>query len=139
MNAMRATIATLVLLSVAWCGATLAGEYALIRWTIDVGGIGSPNPGTGGSYALSGTVGQSDAGAMSGGGYDLTGGFWFGCRPADCDCDGDVDLDDFVALEACLEGPAGGLEAGCGCFDLDAGGDVDLFDFAAFQEAFTAS
>jgi hypothetical protein len=32
---------------------------------------------TGGVYSVSGTVGQPDAsGAMSGGGYSLTGGFW---------------------------------------------------------------
>jgi hypothetical protein len=31
---------------------------------------------TGGSYLLGGTVGHADAGALSGGSYTLTGGFW---------------------------------------------------------------
>lgn len=33
---------------------------------------------TSGGYALSGTIGQHDAGAMSGGSYTLAGGFWGG-------------------------------------------------------------
>ena len=44
-------------------------------WTIDSGGGTS----TGGSYTLSGTLGQFDASpeaASSGGVYSLTGGFW---------------------------------------------------------------
>lgn len=44
-----------------------------IDWfTIDGGGGTS----TGGVYAISGTIGQPDAGAMSGGNYTLEGGFW---------------------------------------------------------------
>lgn len=31
---------------------------------------------TGGTYSLGGTMGQSDAGTMSGGSYSLLGGFW---------------------------------------------------------------
>jgi hypothetical protein len=93
---------------------------------------------TGGTYTLSSTIGQPDAGEMSGGSYGLTGGFWFGQVPGDCDNDGDVDLDDFTEFEACLAGPAGGLsQPDCTCFDLNANGDVDLDDFADFQEAFT--
>ncbi len=34
--------------------------------------------GAGGSYSLDGTIGQPDAGAMSGGAYSLVGGFWSG-------------------------------------------------------------
>ena len=38
---------------------------------------GSGGTSTGGQYSLSGTIGQPDAsGAMSGGGYSVTGGFW---------------------------------------------------------------
>ena len=41
----------------------------------DVSGGGGTS--TGGVYAVSGTIGQPDAGtAMSGGGFSLTGGFW---------------------------------------------------------------
>jgi len=49
-----------------------------INW-YKVAGGGGTSAGTNGSnvYSVSGTIGQPDAGgAMSGGGYSLTGGFW---------------------------------------------------------------
>ena len=53
--------------------AKLQSQTYSINWqTVDGGGGTS----TGGVYAVSGTIGQSDAGTMSGGGYSLTGGFW---------------------------------------------------------------
>ena len=115
--------------------AVRAGDYAIDWSTADGGGVMHS---TGGAYELSGTIGQPDAGEMSGGDYSLTGGFWFGLVPGDCDGDGDVDLGDFAELTACLEGPGGGLaQPECNCFDLDANGDIDLFDFAEFQVLFT--
>jgi hypothetical protein len=47
-------------------------EYSVDWWTVDGGGGTS----TGGVYTVSGTVGQPDAGVMSGGNYSLRGGFW---------------------------------------------------------------
>ena len=47
-------------------------NYTIDWFTIDGGGGTS----TGGVYAVSGTIGQPDAGAMSGGNYTLEGGFW---------------------------------------------------------------
>ena len=45
-----------------------------INWYKIAGGGGTS---TGGTYSLSGTIGQPDAsGAMTGGSYSLTGGFW---------------------------------------------------------------
>lgn len=49
-----------------------AQSYAITWWTVDGGGGTS----SGGAYTLSGTVGQPDAGVISGGDYILTGGFW---------------------------------------------------------------
>ena len=47
-----------------------------LSWsTIAGGGVTS---GTGGPYSLNGTAGQANAGAMSGGTYQLTGGLWSG-------------------------------------------------------------
>jgi hypothetical protein len=62
--------------------ATLAGlalpaaaqNYSIDWFTIDGGGGTS----TGGVYSVSGTIGQPDAGTMSGGSYSLVGGFWGG-------------------------------------------------------------
>ena len=48
-------------------------NYTIDWYTIDGGGGTS----TGGTYQVSGTIGQPDAsGAMTGGNYSLTGGFW---------------------------------------------------------------
>jgi hypothetical protein len=51
---------------------TAQGQFA-IKWsTIDGGGGTS----TGGVYSVSGTIGQPDAGKMSGGNFSLEGDFW---------------------------------------------------------------
>jgi hypothetical protein len=47
--------------------------YDLSWWTVDGGGATGL---TSGSYTLSGTAGQPDAGSLSSGDYDLAGGFW---------------------------------------------------------------
>src|SRR3989442_3601084 len=62
-----------------WCLALLAvvpanAQYAIDWFTIDGGGGAS----SGGGFTLSGTIGQPDAGTLSGGNYTLQGGFWPG-------------------------------------------------------------
>lgn len=49
------------------------GGYDLTWNTFDGGGAMFS---TGGNYSLGGTIGQADAGTMSGGSYILSGGFW---------------------------------------------------------------
>ncbi len=58
---------------IAPASAQSGGGYDLTWNTIDGGG-GMFS--TGGPYSLGGTIGQADAGAMSGGAYTLNGGFW---------------------------------------------------------------
>jgi hypothetical protein len=54
--------------------AALQAQSYSIDWFKIAGGGGTS---TGGTYQVSGTLGQPDAGsAMSGGNYSLTGGFW---------------------------------------------------------------
>lgn len=48
--------------------------YDVSWYTLDAGGTFS----RGGPYVLGGTIGQADAGVMSGGGYTVRGGFWMG-------------------------------------------------------------
>ncbi|MCS6923272.1 MAG: hypothetical protein NZM10_02725, partial [Fimbriimonadales bacterium] len=56
-------------------------------WTIDGGGVTFA---AGGGFNLGGTVGQPDASnALTGGSFNLTGGFWF--APACIATNGDVD------------------------------------------------
>ncbi len=50
-----------------------ADTYTIDWYTIDGGGAMNL---IGGSYTLSGTIGQPDAGTISGGNYKLNGGFW---------------------------------------------------------------
>jgi hypothetical protein len=51
------------------------GGYDLSWSTVDGGGY---TFGSGGSYTLGGTIGQPDAGLLTGGSYALGGGFWGG-------------------------------------------------------------
>ena len=56
-----------------FCLRALGQSYSVDWYKIAGGGGTSTN----GSYSVSGTIGQPDAsGAMSGGNYSLTGGFW---------------------------------------------------------------
>lgn len=64
-------LAMVFLLTSTTLAASEAG-YQLNWYTMDGGGGNS----SGGIYALSGTIGQADAGLMSGGSYTLVGGFW---------------------------------------------------------------
>ena len=114
-----------------------AADFEISRSTIDGGGAMRS---TGGDLELSGTIGQPDAGAMSGGAFTLTGGFFFGEPPGDCNSDGGVNLLDYSEFDACASGPDGRLvRSSCACFDQDADEDVDLKDAGAFQRSFGGS
>ncbi len=65
-------------LCAALCGTALA-QYSIDWCTVDGGGGSS----SGGSYSVTGTVGQPDAGAMLHAPYAVAGGFWsvLGVRP----------------------------------------------------------
>ena len=54
------------------CPVAQAQSYAIDWFTIDGGGGAS----TGGVFTVSGTIGQPDAGSMTGGNFGLVGGFW---------------------------------------------------------------
>ena len=55
----------------------------------------------------------------------------------DCDEDGDVDLQDFLAFQTCYTGPGGPLPPGCECCDFNGDGDVDCEDWAVFIQVWT--
>ena len=63
-----ATVLTLVMMALA----AGAQNYSVDWYSIDGGGGTS----TGGVFSVTGTIGQPDAGHMSGGNYSLDGGFW---------------------------------------------------------------
>jgi len=112
-------------------------EYEITRSTIDGGGVMRS---TSGDFELSGTIGQPDAGVMSGGDIELTGGFWIESPPTDCNDDGIVSLLDHGTFAACLSGPDGGIDASpCPCFDADGDGDITLSDYVRLQTGFTGN
>lgn len=110
-------------------------EFEMTRSTIDGGGVMRS---TGDDFELSGTIGQPDASVMMGDEFELTGGFWFGLSPGDCNDDGLVSLLDHKTFSVCLLGPGGGIDPSpCPCFDVDGDGNITLLDFAELQAGFT--
>ncbi len=120
----RAMLGTLMTTAVLVAG----GEptYEITRSTIDGGGVMRS---TGGDFELSATIGQHDAGVMEGGGFTVSGGFWFEIPPTDCNDDGLVSLLDNEIFAACLLGPGAGINASrCPCFDVDGDGNITMSD-----------
>ncbi len=125
----------LAVMAIVVVGTAVAEDFEIARSTIDTGGVMRS---TGGEFELSGAIGQSDAGVLTDGdGLTLTGGFWFGEPPCDCNSTGGVNLLDYDDFEACLTGPGTSVAEGCKCFDVDRSDTVDLLDFAVSQSAFT--
>mgnify|MGYP001191602666 CR=1 FL=1 len=127
----------------------LADDFTIAWWSIDGGGGMFC---TGGDVALSGTLGQPDAGLeMTGGEFSIVGGFWTPSTPAfptgDLGCDGVVDLfdiDPFVlALTSATEDPPfasyHALHPNCDPLlaDINGDGSVNLFDIDAFVALLT--
>jgi hypothetical protein len=119
---MVATLAALIAVPV-------YAQYEL-WYSIDCGGATfSAN----GGFELGGTIGQPDAGTavglMSGGEFQLMGGFWGGGATA-CALPGDLNLDairnglDIQGFIQCLLGPG----SNCACADLDNNGSVTASD-----------
>lgn len=58
------------------------GVFGINWWTTESGAVASGS-GEQGSYSLSGTLGQPDAGNQAGGTFQLSGGYWSGSTKAD--------------------------------------------------------
>ena len=70
---LRRALAAAFLVTIAVCLVLRAQQYVVDWFTIDGGGGTS----SGGSFSVTGTIGQPDAGQpLSGGPYSLVGGFW---------------------------------------------------------------
>ncbi len=125
---------TTAILCLALAPAALGQDFDLSWWTVDGGG---ETFSTGGDFSLGATSGQHDAGAMSGGEFELVGGFWAvggagggpPCEPCDANCDGSVDLTDVEPFILLLLG--GDPCAEC-TGDTNNDGSVDLTDVEPF-------
>ena len=109
-----------------------APDYDLSWYTVDGGGGTS----SGGDFVLTGTAGQPDAGDLTGGDFELRGGFWQVSGPCnsacvwDIDGSGDVRVPDLIMLLGCW-GTLPGLDPACPCLDIDASGDIRVPDLIA--------
>lgn len=129
------TLYVLVGATAALLGRHADAELEIVRSTVDGGGVMRSADG---GLELSGTVGQADAGVLTAGTLQLTGGFWFETPPTDCDDDGRVTLYDYQAFQPCLAGPAVGVSSpACACFDVNRDGVIDLHDVAIGQQSAT--
>src|SRR5215813_12326001 len=63
----------IVIAGVFSAGVGLQAQNYSVDWYKVAGGGGTS---TGGVYSVSGTIGQPEAGVLSGGNYNLVGGFW---------------------------------------------------------------
>ncbi len=110
------------------------GQFEITWYTIDAGGT---NNASGGSFELSGTIGQPDAGpVMTGGQFSLAGGFWPGVNNAPA-CPGDLTNDgmlDFFDVSAFLTA-FNNMDP---IADFTNDGVFDFFDVSAFLTAFSA-
>ncbi len=127
----------LVLMS--WAPATLAQNFDVSWYTIDGGGGTSAGSG----FAVTGTIGQPDAGVMAGGGFEIKGGFWPGPQfvgppmPGDLDADGDIDLDDYNAFLAAY-GSTVGDPAYNPSADFDGDNFIGMTDFGIWYGHYLA-
>jgi hypothetical protein len=120
-----------VLAAIGFAPAALA-QYDLGWYTFDGGGAIFS---TGGSFELGGTIGQPDAGgALTGGSFDLVGGFWTipAAAPVchgDCNCDGTVNFADINAFVNVLSGGTPCTFANC---DINGDGLINFDDINPF-------
>lgn len=112
----------LVLLPLAAMG---DGEYCIGWYTIEGGGGQS----RGGTYVLTGTIGQPDAHHADGGQYEIWGGFWVG-RPLCL-----VNLEDFAQLAASwLDDACSADNNWCGGADLNRMEGVNIDDLTILAD-----
>ncbi len=110
-----------------------------VDWhTIDGGGGVSTNSADGVAYTVQGTIGQPDAAASAGGGFELRGGFWL--TPLFAPCPGDTNGDrmvDFLDLNNVLSdfGQSGPNLVG----DVNHNGVCDFIDLNIILGAFGTS
>ncbi len=130
----RLATLSMLILTLALLPAALSGDFAIDWYTIDGGGEMFSS---GGDFSLGGTIGQPDAGVMTGGDFELVGGFWAvaaaPCDPCDTDCDGMVNAFDIEPfLELLFDPKAVPCDSCTG--DVDGNGDINSFDIEPFLE-----
>jgi hypothetical protein len=128
----RLAVAGISMIAMPALAGPTGGAFSIPWSTIDGGGVINSS---GGSFTLSGTIGQPDAGpTMSGGTFSLTGGFWAGVGmapacPADLNGDGNLNFLDVSAFLAAFgaQDPIA---------DFTGEGSFNFLDVSAFLQAY---
>ncbi len=109
-----------------------AGDGFDLSWhTVDGGGGTS----SGGGFVVRGTIGQPDAGDLTGGEFTLRGGFWqaAGCGTCPTDLNGDTQTDPIdLSILLVAWGPVTPASV---CIDFDGNGDIDPVDLSTLLVA----
>src|SRR5262252_9876859 len=110
-----------------------------LSWNTIDGGGGTSSAGT---FALAMTIGQPDAGSMSGGAFVLSGGFWAaGAGPASCyaNCDGSTTPPVLnVADFSCFLNRFAAGDSYANCDHSTTAPILNALDFSCFLNAFAA-
>lgn len=123
----------IMFISVLFSSQASAQVYEMRWYTIDGGGEMFT---FGGNYELSGTIGQHDAGTLTGGDFELAGGFWAASTAAD-PCIGDFNGDGTVNTLDVLAF-LNAWTAGDPSADINGDGNVNTLDVLAFLNAWVA-
>ena len=141
---MRLALVLQVSLMIGVCCTTVTaqsgGGYDLTWSTLDSGGHSSTVVN---GYQLEGTIGQADAGALSGGTYVLSGGFWSDSAPTGMPCATIVDCKDDLPNNACNHASCAAAvcaytDATFGDVSTPSNGNVDLDDILCLLAGFSS-
>jgi len=139
MTSRRTAILSILLGSLALVRPAGAQAFDIPWFSID-GGAGPAM--TGGAFEIVGTIGQPDAGAASGGAFEIASGFWAivqrgGTAPClgDVDGDGVIGITDLAFLLSAF-GTCTGDPLYNASVDFDASGCVELTDLTVLLSVF---
>ena len=119
-------------------GADGPAGYVMDWYTVDGGGATYLS---GGVYSLGATAGQADAGSMSGGAYELGGGFWFGVITLPCyaNCDNSTTPPILNVLDfSCFINAFAAGDTYANCDNSTIPPVLNVLDFSCFINAFAA-
>jgi hypothetical protein len=127
----------ILLAAVGGLASVSVGQVEMTWHTVDGGG----GPMTGVGLSLEGTTGQHDAGVLSGGGFELSGGFWGFAEQAACyaNCDGSTATPALNVLDfACFLNAFASEQAYANCDESTTAPVLNVQDFACFLNKFAA-
>ena len=124
-------------LAVALAASAAHAQFAIDWYTIDGGG----GPAGGGTFTITGTIGQADAGSGTGGSFACTGGFWGVSAAAACyaNCDGSTTAPVLNVLDfTCFLNRFAAGDGYANCDGSTTAPTLNVLDFTCFLNRFAA-